>query len=968
MNHTTHRCTSARSFAAIALAFFCVLFLPRSGAAQGENLIINGSFETPVIDNGSCVGGRAFEMDANFIGWQPFWNTPDVQWEDCNRDEKFGPSPAGRQWIFLRSGSGDGYEAMTQRLQQPLKVGSTYDLTFLGITRRPFLRVKGKVNIYLSQLPFTVNTFRNQRRVWGDQSNEGKLNRRTKRWHTYQTDFVADAPYEYILITSLEGMGENNVGIDDVRLTERGNCNGNLATNASLEDLREATLPRNWISIFGNYDNWYCAPARGGCDEDAPDIISTAHSGGAFSIIRSKQQLVNENSALGSQLGRPMVTGQRYRLSFYAATKAPLLVQKGEVRWMAGTSEIEWNNGDLTGTEIVPYTKILGSETAWRLYSWDFVAGQDYTHVAVQTGDGYHVAIDDICITDIPFRPGTIQFSSAEYSEQESLGPAQITFERVGGTQGVVSATFETVRTGGSAIPNTDYTPTVVTVTFQDGQVSATAPVPFINDIELEPDETVPLILRNATGGATLGLSTATLTIRDDFAGLVLPPPGFSDPLQQGRVVWVSNRNAQGTLSAASSLFTKGVRSSLGPRIVPNTEGASNPVWSYDGRYIAFNKTITRQVLQGSLIATVTEQCIQVVDQTGYLYATYYPSTFFGVSNFGAPQWSADGTKIIFSYYNQLPASGIGYMQFSTPYRFQLYTSHILISDWQGRAALAPVFSPNGNTVYFHGAAQAPQYGAQSYLYSVSMSNPGLVVALNGNGTPVNHAFHATVHPDGSRLLYSSNAHLYDTYGIFEDDELMNVNVTTGADVRVTSESEDDWGSYAVGGLAAGQFIRHGDPLGDNHRNLALQHRDSVRIFGIADSTSASSPNTFDDRTPSWVIPKMNTWDFDTRVTPPNVTLTWKSIRIDPVEGQTFKVERSVDRENWGVIGEVSRGTILNLEQTFQFIDPFAFGLGVPVVYYRLALIDSESQDGYTYSYPLEVCLNCPQLPGESLE
>ena len=59
------------------------------------------------------------------------------------------------------------------------------------------------------------------------------------------------------------------------------------------------------------------------------------------------------------------------------------------------------------------------------------------------------------------------------------------------------------------------------TVTFAPGEVLKTITIPVVDDTLVEGDETVNLSLSNATGGATLGVtSAATLTITDnDLAG-----------------------------------------------------------------------------------------------------------------------------------------------------------------------------------------------------------------------------------------------------------------------------------------------------------------------------------------------------------------------------------------------------------------------------------------------------------------
>ena len=65
--------------------------------------------------------------------------------------------------------------------------------------------------------------------------------------------------------------------------------------------------------------------------------------------------------------------------------------------------------------------------------------------------------------------------------------------------------------------PAPEYTPVTTSVVFADGQTTATATVPLINNTTIEGDQTVGLVLSSPTGGATLGPQTAAiLTIVDD--------------------------------------------------------------------------------------------------------------------------------------------------------------------------------------------------------------------------------------------------------------------------------------------------------------------------------------------------------------------------------------------------------------------------------------------------------------------
>ena len=121
-----------------------------------------------------------------------------------------------------------------------------------------------------------------------------------------------------------------------------------------------------------------------------------------------------------------------------------------------------------------------------------------------------------LTITDNDFY-GTIQFSSATYSVNESGGTATITATRAGGTAGAVGVSYATIA-GGTASAPQDYIPTAGTLAWADGDAAdKTFTVTIVDNLLPEPDETVNLELSLPTGGATLGTPVAAvLTILDD--------------------------------------------------------------------------------------------------------------------------------------------------------------------------------------------------------------------------------------------------------------------------------------------------------------------------------------------------------------------------------------------------------------------------------------------------------------------
>jgi uncharacterized repeat protein (TIGR01451 family)/uncharacterized delta-60 repeat protein len=120
--------------------------------------------------------------------------------------------------------------------------------------------------------------------------------------------------------------------------------------------------------------------------------------------------------------------------------------------------------------------------------------------------------------------PGSIEYSQSSYLVTENAGQATITVRRKGGTTGEVNV--EAATAPGTATAGLDYTNVTASLFFPEGEVEQSFVVPLVNDIIIEPDETVLLSLANLTGGATLGeVPDSTLVIQSDDS-LV----GFSGP------------------------------------------------------------------------------------------------------------------------------------------------------------------------------------------------------------------------------------------------------------------------------------------------------------------------------------------------------------------------------------------------------------------------------------------------------
>ncbi len=114
---------------------------------------------------------------------------------------------------------------------------------------------------------------------------------------------------------------------------------------------------------------------------------------------------------------------------------------------------------------------------------------------------------------------GRVSFTAATQEISESGGSATISVTRTGSSSGSLSVQFAT--SNGSATASSDYSASIGSLTFADGETSKTFVVPILNDNMDEPNEIVSIVLSDFAAGSLPGsLSMTLLTISDDD-----PPP-----------------------------------------------------------------------------------------------------------------------------------------------------------------------------------------------------------------------------------------------------------------------------------------------------------------------------------------------------------------------------------------------------------------------------------------------------------
>jgi hypothetical protein len=178
-----------------------------------------------------------------------------------------------------------------------------------------------------------------------------------------------------------------------------------------------------------------------------------------------------------------------------------------------------------------------------------------------------------------PASAGTLQFSAATYTANDSSGMATVTVTRNNGSQGSVTVTYAT--SDGSAVAGVSYAAASGTLVFADGVTIQTLRIAILSGAIGRGNQTVNLSITTPTGGATLGIpTTAVLTLMDD-----------SQPIQAGQLQFATAAYT-GVVTVGSAIIT-----------VSRTNGSSGTVTvqyaTSDGtaqagvRYTATSGTLT---------------------------------------------------------------------------------------------------------------------------------------------------------------------------------------------------------------------------------------------------------------------------------------------------------------------------------------------------------------------------------------
>lgn len=196
-------------------------------------------------------------------------------------------------------------------------------------------------------------------------------------------------------------------------------------------------------------------------------------------------------------------------------------------------------------------------------------------------GNDEWVGVDDISVGQPVIGPGSFSISSGSLSAPEGTSPFSITINRTNGSVG--AATVDYALSPGTATSPADFNgpggSLTGTLSFADGQTSATIPVTIVDDHLVDPNETFGLTLSNPTNGTKLSSpSTSTITIADnDFAGVFnFVPTSYTVNENVGNATLTIKRTGGTVGAVALSYATSDITASDGSDYFGTSSGFVN--------------------------------------------------------------------------------------------------------------------------------------------------------------------------------------------------------------------------------------------------------------------------------------------------------------------------------------------------------------------------------------------------------
>ncbi|WP_161792440.1 Calx-beta domain-containing protein [Croceibacterium mercuriale] len=339
---------------------------------------------------------------------------------------------------------------------------------------------------------------------------------------------------------------------------------------AAADDAAITLLAQDFTGYTGA--GFAAAPTAGQLDSDTYVLTGMSDGNGTFGGTFASGDYARGITAGG------VTTGGLYALDRGAGDTA-LWIQPGGTDWTPGTFTIALVNSGAAsasfqlGYDLLVlndqarsnslYVEVSADGSSWsRVSTFDYVSPEAADGLGVQafaragtvtlgstvatgatfflrfagddvggSGSRDEFGLDNIVVTTAAGGgtpepvPGTLAIGNATVAEGDS-GTAAISFTvtRSGGSDGAVSAAWAVGFGSADAADFAAGQAFAGTVSFADGQTTATITLDVAGDLVIEGDESFTVTLTDPVGGASIGGATATGTITNDDAGA--PQPG----------------------------------------------------------------------------------------------------------------------------------------------------------------------------------------------------------------------------------------------------------------------------------------------------------------------------------------------------------------------------------------------------------------------------------------------------------
>ena len=326
-------------------------------------------------------------------------------------------------------------------------------------------------------------------------------------WLAYDVNVQATGTYK---LTARMASGAS--GTKTMTMTVDDNLVGTFSFNdaSGWQSWNSVTSPN--INLTAGSHTVYFTMSTGGINLNYVDVASVSTNPGSLQFSAATCSINESDPSITITVNR--VNGSSGSVSVNYATSNNTAIAGSDYSARSGT--LTFPAGVTVQTFTVPIINDVTAETSETV---NLTLSNPAGGATLGTPTSAVLTIID---NDVPLY-GSLQFSAATYSVNESDPSVTITVNRVNGSSGSVSVNYAT--SNNTAIAGSDYSARSGVLTFPAGVTVQTFTVPIINDVTSESSETVNLTLSNPTGGATLGTPAgAVLTIIDnELSGIPLP-------------------------------------------------------------------------------------------------------------------------------------------------------------------------------------------------------------------------------------------------------------------------------------------------------------------------------------------------------------------------------------------------------------------------------------------------------------